>query len=315
MYTVGDVSLEVLALHEYLQARLCPMEPLPLFVSCLYPQVKYPEYSAQVGFVFAGIMVDSDDGGAYSGLYHSRSRINVIEEAMQRHPNATVVIDAHVGSAASLDIAVSLSVRRGAVIAAMLVEQHKISVERITVRAWGKRLLSHARESSHPTGRAARAGHGWADLFMELEGTELPGRPAYYGHGVGCARELGGANGEPLAAVVSDAAAAAELRDPEGRFAAPPLSPPRVAFLHDEELLPPVLRAAAGLRTPPDSDEEEEEVDEDQDLEGLEGFGELGQVDEADALAFMAAQAAHGGDEAVLAVAAAGLGLGDWGAI
>ena len=196
-YSIGDVPMEVLALHEELGATLSPLSP----------QLAPPDYTAQVGFEIGCTMVDGDLG-TRSGVRHSQSRIRAVAAALQRHPAATAVIDTHVGRGAPSDVAVSYCLNRGAVLAAILVWYHQIAVERLVVRAWGKRLNKHARRSSHPNGDASRAGYGWGELFLRLEGTEVPARPDYYGHGVDCAQEIGGrSDGGALASKVSDAAA------------------------------------------------------------------------------------------------------------
>ena len=220
-YGMGDVPLEVLSLHEDLSASLSLFAP-PLDHIPDHPA----DYSAQVGFALGGFLLD-DNLGSESGVAHSRQRIQVIAEAMCKYPAATAVIETHVGIGAPTDVALSYCIKRGAIIAAILVWKHNIALKRLTVRAWGKRLTKIARRSSHPNGDCARAGYGWGELILRLHQTELPPRPDYYGQGVGCLQELRGTeDGTMLAAKVNDAAAllrAAGRRPPS----AVPLPPPR----------------------------------------------------------------------------------------
>ena len=238
-YLVGDVSLEVLACHDMLGASLSPLSP----------SLDPPEYTAQVGFEFGGTMVDTNEGKE-SHVPHSRRRIRAIGHVMQRHPAARCVIETHVGFGAPPGVAISHCVARGAVIAAFLVWYHNIEVERISVRAWGKHVTKYARRSTHPNGDCARGGCGWGELFVELNGTTMPCRPDYYGHGVGCGSELGGAGDEGvLASRVGDAmvtlraATRGEMRPPAA------LPSPRSQDDEDDD----------------EDDEEDDEEDEDED--------------------------------------------------
>ena len=245
-YLVGNVPLQVLAVHETLGASLSSLTSSLKGTMCVPP-----DYCAQIGFEFGGYMIDDDDASE-SGVPHSRARIRAIAEVMQRHPNSTAVIETHVGIGAPPHVAASYCVHRGAVIAALLVWYHNIAVERLTVRAWGKRITKHARRSTHPNGNCARAGYGWGEIFVVLDGTLMPCRPDYYGHGVGCACELGGTGDDgELASRVSDAV--------------------------------PMLRAAlrgrlGPARLPPPNDEEEDEEED----EGEEEEEEEESDDESD---------------------------------
>ena len=217
--------LQQLSLHEALSASL----------SLLSTQLAPPDYTAQVGFRFGETLLD-DRLGSESGVMHSRARIRAVAEAMRRHPSASACIDTHIGAGAPADVAVSHCVNRGAIIAAILVWHHQIAIERLIVRAWGKRLIKHARRSSHPNGDCARSGYGWGELFLRFDGSEMPPRPDYYGHGVGCARELSGASNDGgLAAKVSDAAAILRVAARSGRLGATALPPPRDGDEEEEE--------------------------------------------------------------------------------
>ena len=248
-YSVGGTTLEVLALHETLGASLSPLSP----------QVQPPDYTAQIGFEFGGTMLD-DDRGSESSVPHSRLRIRAIGFAMQRHPSATAIIETHVGIGAPSDVAAAYCVSRGAVIAAWLVWYFNIAVERITVRAWGKRITKLARRSSHPNGDCARSGYGWGECILSLAATELPCRPDYYGHGVGCLCELGGTSDDGLlASKVSDVVP--ELRAAaRGRLAA--VAPPRPSVGSDDG------------DEDDDEDEEEEESDEEDEEESDDEDGD-----------------------------------------
>ena len=188
-----SASLEVVALHERLAESLTMPEDDDTVVT------------AQIGFEFGGWLLDGEDGEE-SGVLDSRHRIRAVSEALQMHPLATAVIDAHLGPTAPSGVSKSYSAMRGATVAAVLVWQHNIDCHRLAVRAWGKRLTRRAMRSEHPNGDAARAGCGWAEVFLELGGVELPRRPDYYeGASDKCICELRGAE---LASRVSEAAAA-----------------------------------------------------------------------------------------------------------
>ena len=165
--------LEVLALAEVITSALAPYAPPSWDAEHSIPP------PAQVGFEFGGTMLDFDDGRE-STVEHSQARIRAIAEAMSRHASATAVIDAHVGPTAPGSVALSYSSQRGAVVAAILVWEHQIAVQRLRVRYWGKRLVRRAAESAHPNGDAPRSGNGWGELFIQCHGVEIPKRPGYY---------------------------------------------------------------------------------------------------------------------------------------
>ena len=148
-------------------------------LSPLSTQVLPPDYTTQIGFEFGGTTID-DDRGSESSVQFSRQRVRAIGQAMQRHRAATALIETHVGIGAPSDVAVSYCVNRGAAIAAWLVWYYNIAVERLRVRAWGKRVTKHARRSTHPNGDCARKGYGWGEIILTLHETELPCRPDYY---------------------------------------------------------------------------------------------------------------------------------------
>ena len=211
----GDVGLEVISLHEDLSASISSVWP--------QPEELLPDFAMLVGFEFGGTLLDDNDGRD-SGVPHSRGRLRAIAHAVKRHPAATVVIETHVGPTAPTNISVPYCVTRGAVVAAVLVWHHNIAVERLSVRAWGKRITKHARRSTHPSGDCARAGYGWGEIFVTLHGVEMPRRPDYYGRGVACGCELGGPDDEgALAVKVSDALPTLRAGTSRGRLAAAPL--------------------------------------------------------------------------------------------
>tara|TARA_B110001452_G_scaffold235258_1_gene213961 strand:- start:50 stop:1000 length:951 start_codon:yes stop_codon:yes gene_type:complete len=188
----ASASLEVIAIHEWLAESLVSPEDETVM-------------TVQIGFEFGGWLLDGE-GGEESGVLDSRRRIRAVAEALQMHPSATAVIDAHLGPTAPSGVSKSYSAMRGATVAAVLVWQHNIDCHRLAVRAWGKRLTRRAMRSEHPNGDAARAGYGWAEVFVELGDVELPRRPDYYeGASDKCICELRGAE---LAPRVSEAAAA-----------------------------------------------------------------------------------------------------------
>ena len=168
---------------------------------------------------------------------------------MRRHPRSTLLIETHVGIGAPSELAVPYCVSRGATIAAFLVWYHNVAVERLTVRAWGTRVTKHARRSTHPNGDVARAGYGWGELLLELDDTQVPCRPDYYGHGVGCACELGGTHDDGmLASKVSD-----EL--------------PRIQAFRRVRPAASAVALVRRPRTPSSSEPSESEVEEEQEVE------------------------------------------------
>jgi hypothetical protein len=176
-------SLQAVALHE------CLLGSLPL----LHSEASIgQEYSTQIGFEFGGTLLDDEDG-TESGVPCSQGRLAVMGNALRLHPSATAVIEAHVGPTAPRSIAISYSISRAANVAAALVWDHNIAVSRLRVRAWGKLLTKRAAKSAHPNGDAARAGYGWGEVFLMVDGLELPRRPDYYRAGIECGRDLSGA--------------------------------------------------------------------------------------------------------------------------
>ena len=243
--SASGCSLELLALHEFLSSQA------PCAVKDHEAPSALGRYTAQVGFGLADIMLDKDDGRE-SCVQNSRGRLRAVADALHMHPSAKALIDAHVGLTAPGGIAMSYSARRGSVIAAVLVMNHNIAVDRLRVRCWGKRVAKRAAKSAHPNSESARAGYGWGEVFLLMDGVELPARPDYYYDKVGlqCGAEL---TGNKLAAKVSDAAATLR-HGHSSNWIAPRALPPPMGVV-----------AAAGESEDEDSGEEESDDSDDSD--------------------------------------------------
>ena len=65
-------------------------------------------------------------------------------------------------------------------------ENEGVERSRLFVFGHGKSLSASAavlEHSTHPNAAPARSGYGWAEIFIDLDGVELPARPDYYGRG------------------------------------------------------------------------------------------------------------------------------------
>ena len=148
----------------------------------------------RVHFEFAELEIDSS----------SIDLIETVQRLLQKHPSASVVLDAHCGTPAPSEIAWLYSHYRGNVVyeaivaavnpcitttmsfdvtatttataassttttattAKMVPDLH----DRIRVRAWGKTVSEQASRSQHPFGERARDGRGWVEVFLRMEG-------------------------------------------------------------------------------------------------------------------------------------------------
>lgn len=134
----------------------------------------------RVGFEFASIALAGDDGEG-SDVTGSRSRISTYAAILRRHKRANVSVEAHCGPTAPPSIAHAYSMERANLVVSELA-RHGISRSRITPIGHGKRVSASSalRESEHPNAASAKSGFGWAEIFVKLDGIELPRRPDFY---------------------------------------------------------------------------------------------------------------------------------------
>ena len=115
------------------------------------------------GFVYACIELDTEDGSD-SGIADTRARIRGFAQLLERHPRASLHVDAHCGAGAPGSIAHSYSHRRALLVADEAVKAARISRSRITCSGHGKYVVTppHAPPTSHywPMPRFARRWQG-----------------------------------------------------------------------------------------------------------------------------------------------------------
>lgn len=119
----------------------------------------------------------------------SIERVYLISRMMTIFPSMTARLDAHCGTIAPSGIAESFSRTRGVAV------QHALEAcfddiymgseidvsDRISIQPWGRRAaLAVAAEASHPFGNLARQGKGWVEVYVELDGMQVPSRPSFY---------------------------------------------------------------------------------------------------------------------------------------
>lgn len=119
----------------------------------------------------------------------SLERIYLISHLMIIFPSMTVRVDAHSGTIAPSGIAESFSRTRGIAVRYKLencfvdiYQGNEVDVaDRITVQSWGRRAaLEVAAQASHPFGDLARQGKGWVEIYVDLDGMQVPSRPSFY---------------------------------------------------------------------------------------------------------------------------------------
>ena len=127
-------------------------------------------------------------GSEYASIEAGMARCSSLEKdqlaafasILRRHRRATAVIDAHCGASAPPRVAGEFSVQRAKIVAQQLCRLG-VERERLSTRGHGKAIASGAALCSrHPNAETARAGLGWAEIFITLDGDELPERPDYY---------------------------------------------------------------------------------------------------------------------------------------
>jgi len=137
-----------------------------------------PRCSNRCGFVYASIALDSEDG-AESHVLGTRARIEGFAKLAARHPKVTIHVDAHCGTGAPAFVAEEYSSRRANLVRDELAAKG-LPRERVTCTGHGKAIAVRALASTHPNAESARAGFGWAELYVHYGGCELPPRPDFY---------------------------------------------------------------------------------------------------------------------------------------
>jgi hypothetical protein len=152
----------------------------------------------RVHFEYADLVIDNAKSNAKSDLF------SAVRAILERHPSASVVLDAHSGIPAPEKVALLYSHVRGRVVleAIMSGENPVVTDERIrkgysitpnmelqnriSLRAWGKSVSTIVSQSKHPFRSMAIKGRGWIEIYLRMEnndpnmGIVLPPRPKYY---------------------------------------------------------------------------------------------------------------------------------------
>ena len=151
-----------------------------LAVALALKAVQMPCGGNRIGFEFASVALAPDTGRG-SDVLGSHKRLAVYAQILQRHPRARAVIDAHCGPTAPRAIATQYSVQRGELVVSELAKRG-VDRSRLAVAGHGRRVSASdaLQESEHPNTGSARRGYGWAEVFVTIDGTELPARPDYY---------------------------------------------------------------------------------------------------------------------------------------
>ena len=66
--------------------------------------------------------------------------------------------------------------------------------ERIVLVSHGRKVAASTalhHTSSHPNANSAKAGYGWAEMFIQIDGLEMPARPDFYSAAGGGSRLMG----------------------------------------------------------------------------------------------------------------------------
>ncbi|EOD15955.1 hypothetical protein EMIHUDRAFT_210901 [Emiliania huxleyi CCMP1516] len=113
-----------------------------------------------VGFEFAGVDLD-DEAGSESGICGGRAALRRWARFASRHERLRLRVDAHAPPA----VALRYARLRGASVAREL-DSLGLSLDRIDVASWGLSVTAAAAASAHPNGDSARAGCGWAEIFV-----------------------------------------------------------------------------------------------------------------------------------------------------
>ena len=137
----------------------------------------------RVGFAPSSLMVAADE--ADEGVRGSSARIAAIAAVLMSQAHTSVRIDGHVSEREQTPrwpppLALAVSHVRALVVKQSLV-QLGVASSRISTTGWGSAAALAALRSMHPNAAAAKAGRGWAELFVvDPDGTEHPPRAEYY---------------------------------------------------------------------------------------------------------------------------------------
>jgi len=166
------------------------------------------EREHRISFAMASIEIAGDDPSDSDAMEAanehdirgSRQRLLAVARILQQFPRATVVVEAHTGTAAPRSIAQEFSRHRGDGVLETLVnhctpisnngigddyfQRPRPYRRRIELRAWGMRIAQAAASAAqHPHSPLARQGKGWCEIYVrheEDDGWELPMRPSFY---------------------------------------------------------------------------------------------------------------------------------------
>lgn len=142
----------------------------------------------RIGFDFASTIIDEDNGTA-SQIQGSKTRVNAVGMILEQFGHVRCLIEAHCGTAAPARFATVFSRSRGEAVSGELIDfAIQNAADRVTMNPWGRRVTQRAALSEHKNGSIAREGRGWVEVYLVLDGLELPRRPPYY-EGVQLAEE------------------------------------------------------------------------------------------------------------------------------
>jgi hypothetical protein len=143
---------------------------------------------------------DGDEEDGASVIRANLQRISKVRRLLQTFPRLQVTVDSHCGTFGPLGIAGRFSRARGMVVVDELTRYGNNTTHedaaadgdarmkdfggrsRVTLNAWGRRIADNAAMggSTHPHTALAKKGKGWVEIFLVLDGIELPSRPDYY---------------------------------------------------------------------------------------------------------------------------------------
>jgi hypothetical protein len=143
---------------------------------------------------------DGEEEDGASVIRANLQRISKVRRLLQTFPRLQVTVDSHCGTFGPLGIAGRFSRARGMVVVDELTRYGNNTTHedaaadgdarmkdfggrsRVTLNAWGRRIADNAAMggSTHPHTALAKKGKGWVEIFLVLDGIELPSRPDYY---------------------------------------------------------------------------------------------------------------------------------------
>ena len=146
-------------------------------------EAQEPDGGQRIGFEFASERIARESGGS-SDVRNSRARIAAHAAILRRHKRVVASIEAHTGPTAPPGIADHYCMRRAELVAH---ELQRCGCDQSQLRkvSHGLRVSSSQAilQSKHPNAHSAKCGYGWAEIFLQIDGIELPARPDFYqGH-------------------------------------------------------------------------------------------------------------------------------------